>query len=259
MKGWIGGMLGILWTGTLQAMGMVVYDPINHIETALTAANAVQQTAQQVQAYLIQLQQFAAQMQNLQTLPQAVLAQVLLPYTRQMATAQSLAQTLAFTGQQITSLQQTLLDQSRQMSALQLTPQDYLAREIQWSQTQGTGLGVTLQGEVGVLQGLSGSYAQLQQLQGQIGTTGGMQQSFQTVNQHLNLLAGQNAQLMGLIASAQANASAQQQQDALVNGTAARTVQRRLQNDHLKIQQWHDQLQQKENGLGWGILTAPGP
>ncbi len=253
------GMVGLLWTGLLQAMGMVVYDPINHIETALTAANAVQQTAQQVQAYLIQLQQFGAQMRNLQTLPQAVLAQVLLPYTQQSAMAQTLVQTLAVTGQQITALQQTLLDQSRQMNALQLTPQDYLAREIQWSQTQGNGLGATLQGEVGVLQGLSGSYAQLQQLQGQIGTTGGMQQSLQTANQHLNLLAGQNAQLMGLIASAQANVSAQQQQDALVNTAAAQTVQRRLQNDHLKIQQWHDQLQQTENGQGWGILTAPGP
>ncbi|WP_297498522.1 hypothetical protein [Ferrovum sp.] len=259
MRGWMTGMVGLLWTGSLQAMGMVVYDPINHIETALTAANAVQQTAQQVQAYLIQLQQFGAQMRNLQTLPQAVLAQVLLPYTQQSAMAQTLVQTLAVTGQQITALQQTLLDQSRQMNALQLTPQDYLAREIQWSQTQGNGLGATLQGEVGVLQGLSGSYAQLQQLQGQIGTTGGMQQSLQTANQHLNLLAGQNAQLMGLIASAQANVSAQQQQDALVNTAAAQTVQRRLQNDHLKIQQWHDQLQQTENGQGWGILTAPGP
>ncbi|WP_297456377.1 hypothetical protein [Ferrovum sp.] len=259
MRGWMTGMVGLLWTGSLQAMGMVVYDPINHIETALTAANAVQQTAQQVQAYLIQLQQFGAQMRNLQTLPQAVLAQVLLPYTQQSAMAQTLVQTLAVTGQQITALQQTLLDQSRQMNALQLTPQDYLAREIQWSQTQGNGLGATLQGEVGVLQGLSGSYAQLQQLQGQIGATGGMQQSLQTANQHLNLLAGQNAQLMGLIASAQANVSAQQQQDALVNTAAAQTVQRRLQNDHLKIQQWHDQLQQTENGQGWGILTAPGP
>ncbi|NDU86154.1 MAG: hypothetical protein G3H99_06035 [Ferrovum sp.] len=251
---WWVGLAGGMVTPVVQAFGMLVYDPINHIETALTAANAVQQTAQQVQSYLVLLQQLASQLQNLRSLPQAVLTQVLQPYTQQIAVVQNLSQVLSGTMQQLSGLHQDLLSQAQQMASLQLTPQDYLNREIQLSQSQGGGLDAALQSEVTTLQSLQGSYAQIQQLQGQIGATVGMQQSLQTVNQHLNLLAGQNAQLMSLIATAQANNSAQQQQAVLANGSAALTLQQRMQSEAQKIQQLHNQLRQDEAVQGWGVM-----
>ncbi|MDA8417213.1 MAG: hypothetical protein M0Z78_09200 [Betaproteobacteria bacterium] len=244
--------------GVTQAFGMLVYDPINHIETAVTAANAVRQTAQQLMAYLLQLQQLALQIQNLRSLPQNVMAQVLTPYSQQMVVAQTLYATLSQTAQQLQVLKAGLVGQAQQMVLLQQTPQNFLQNEIQFNQTQGYGLGAALQQELGTLQGLGSSYGQIQSLQTQIPAAAGMQQSLQTVNQHLNLLAGQNNQLMGLIATAQANVAARQQYEAQNNGAAAQVVQQRLQTDAQKIQQWQGRLTQNELSSGWGVMSAAG-
>lgn len=244
--------------GPVQAFGMLVYDPINHIETAVTAANAVRQTAQQLMDYLVQLQQLAMQIQNLRTLPQSVMAQVLAPYNQQMAVAQTLYATLSQTTQQLQMLKTGLVGQTQQMALLQQTPQTYLQNEIQFNQTQGNGLGAALQQEVGALQGLGTSYGQIQALQTQIPAAAGMQQSLQTVNQHLNLLAGQNNQLMGLIATAQANVAARQQYEAQNDGAAAQVIQQRLQSDAQKIQQWQGRVTQNELSSGWGVMSATG-
>ncbi len=256
-RGWVFllllGVMGKAW-----AFGMLVYDPINHIETALTAANAVRQTAQQMAAYLLQLQQWALQIRNLRTLPQAVLDTALAPYQQQMVVVQSLFQTLTATAQQIQALKTDLLGQAQQMTLLQQTPQDYLQREIQFNQARGQGLGAVLQNELATSQALQTSYGQIQALQQQIPGTLGVQESLQGVNAHLNLLAGQNNRLTALIAAAQANESARQQQEAGANGAAAQVVQQRLQSDTQKIQQWQSRLTQGEAVSGWGIMSAAG-
>lgn len=258
MKRWVvWGLVGmLLCSGQGHAFGMLVYDPINHIETAITAANAVRQTAQQMVSYMVQLQQLATQIQNIRSLPVNVMAQILAPYEQQMANAQSLLQTLTVTAQQLQSLKATLTGQAQQMAAWQQTPQTYLQNEVQFNQTQGQGLGAALQNELMTLQGLRVSYGQIQSLQTQIPAAVGMQQSLQTVNQHLNLLAGQNNQLMGLIAAAQANEAAARQHDTVVNVVAAQIMQQRLQSDTQKIQQWQSNLSSGEASLGWGVMSS---
>lgn len=238
------------------AMGTIVYDPTNHAETAVTAANAVRQTAQQVQAYALQFQQFLNELEQLKKLPQDTLNQVLQPYTDQMAAVQALSQTLGNTLGQITSLQDMFTAQFRQMAALGVSPDQYLDREMQIAQYRGQGVSSVFQNEVATLQSVNDSYARIRMLQAQIPASAGLQQSFQTVNQHLNLLAGQNAQLISLVASHQANASARLQDEASADALAGEIVQKRLQNDALKIQQLHQQLRDQESAQGWGILSG---
>lgn len=237
-------------------MGTIVYDPTNHAETAVTAANAVRQTAQQVQAYALQYQQFLDELEQLKKLPQDTLSQVLQPYTDQMAAVQMLSQTLNNTLGQITSLQDMFTTQFRQMAALGVSPNQYLDRETQIAQYRGQSVSSVFQNEVATMQSVNDSYTRIRMLQEQIPASAGLQQSFQTVNQHLNLLAGQNAQLIGLVASHQANASARMQDEASADALAGEIIQKRLQDDAIKVQQLHQQLRDQESTLGWGILSG---
>lgn len=242
--------------GECRAMGTIVFDPTNYAETAVTAANSIRQTAQMVQAYLLQVQQYLTELQNLEKFPQATFSQTLKPYTNEIATAQSLSQSLTTLLTQVTGVQNTFNDQFRQMAAMGVTPSDYMTREMQIAQYRGQSLQTTFQDQVSALQAVNDSYARILLLQDQIPASSGLQQSFQTVNQHLNLMAGQNAQLIALIAGSQANASARAQDEAVANQLAGEIIQQRRQNDVAKVQQLHQQLQSQESGLGWGIMTT---
>lgn len=236
-------------------MGSLVYDPSNHAENAITAANAVRQTAQEVQAYTLQVQQYVAQIRNLQTLPASVLGQVLQPYTDAIATAQSLSQVLNTTQNQLQNLQGAFTQQFRQMVAMGLTPSQYLDREYQMAQSRGQAISSVFQNEVGMLQSINASYGRIQSLQSQIPASSGLQQSFQMVNEHLNLLAGQNAQLISLMASHQANDSARLQDENQANAMAGEILQKRKQDEAARVQALHQQLRTQESIQGWGILS----
>jgi P-type conjugative transfer protein TrbJ len=237
------------------AMGTIVYDPTNHAETALTAANAVRQTAQMVQAYTLQIQQYLNELENLKRLPQETLDQVLSSYSNEIATAQSLSQTLGNTLGQINTLQDSFTAQFRQMAAMGLSPNQYMDREMQIAQFRGQSISSVYQNEVSIMQSVNDSYARIRMLQEQIPASSGLQQSFQTTNQHLNLLAGQNALLISLIAGHQANASAHLQDEAKANAMAGEIIQKRHQDEALKVQQLHQQLRDQESTMGWGIMS----
>ncbi|MDE2259042.1 MAG: hypothetical protein KGK17_01785 [Betaproteobacteria bacterium] len=245
----------VAWAGGGGAMGTIVYDPTNHAETALTAANAVRQTAQMVQAYTLQIQQYLNELENLKKLPQEALDQILKPYTDEIATAQSLSQTLGTTLNQIHDLQNTFTVQFRQMVAMGLSPSQYMDREMQIAQFRGQNINSVFQNEVSILQSVNDSYTRIRKLQEQIPASSGLQQSFQTVNQHLNLLAGQNAQLISLIAGHQANDSAHQQDETNANALAGEIIQKRRQDEAVKVQQLHQQLRDQESTMGWGIMS----
>ncbi len=245
----------LAWAGGGGAMGTIVYDPTNHAETAVSAANAVRQTAQMVQAYTLQIQQYLNELEHLKKLPQEALDQVLKPYADDIAAAQSLSQTLGSTLGQINDLQNSFTAQFRQMVAMGLSPSQYMDREMQIAQFRGQSINSVFQNEVGIMQSVNDSYARIRKLQEQIPASSGLQQSFQTVNQHLNLLAGQNAQLISLIAGHQANDSAHQQDEAHASAMAGEIIQKRRQDEALKVQQLHQQLRDQESAMGWGIMS----
>jgi len=237
-------------------MGITVFDPANYAETAVTAANSIRQTAQMVQSYLLQVQQYIIELQNLQKFPQTTFNQTLNSYSSELSTAQSLSQSLTTLLIQQNGAQSTFNTQFRQMAAMGVTPSDYMSREMQVAQYRGQSLQTVFQGQVAALQGVNDAYARVLLLQEQIPASSGLQQSFQTVNQHLNLMAGQNAQLIALMAGSQANATAKAQDEASANQMAGEIIQQRRQEDAAKVQQLHQQLQGQESTLGWGIMST---
>lgn len=241
--------------GAPGSPGTIVYDPINHVETAMTAANSVRQTAQQVQGYLLQVQQYLMEAQNIANLPQAVLSQTFTPLGNDMANAQTLADVLNTTQNQLSGLQQSFNQQIREMTYMGLSPSQYLDRQLQIAQAQGQGVSGALANSVNQMQAINLNLGKVQALQGQISGSSGLQQSLQVVNEHLNLLAGQNAQLMGLIASHQAVIAAQWQTNQSNDQTAGQLLVQQQADMNSKVQLLHQDLQQHEIGQGWGVLA----
>jgi hypothetical protein len=58
------------------------------------------------------------------------------------------------------------------------------------------------------------------------------------------------------VAGSQANASAKAQDEASANEMAGEIIQQRRQDDIAKVQQLHQQLQEQESSLGWGIMST---
>jgi P-type conjugative transfer protein TrbJ len=238
------------------AFGDIVYDPTNHVENALTAANSVRQVAQLVQSYTLQVQQYLNELQNLSHLPTDAINQVLKPYQADLAAAQALSQALGTTQNSLTALQSSFDNQFRQMAVLGITPSQYLNREAQLAAWHGQNLQNVYQGQITAMQSVNDSYARVLKLQQQIPASAGMQQSFQTLNQHLNLLAGQNAQLIGLISSQQARDAQENLTRNAANTNANQIIQNRLNSDAIKVSNLHQQLRSQENTSGWGIMQS---
>ncbi len=246
--------LGGLFAG--GAGGMVVYDPTNHLETAVTAAQSVRQTALQVQAEIQRLQQLAIELQQLRALPEEVVRAGLSDWHAQLDVLAQGSRTLATLGQQLQDTQTQAATRLRAIATLGGSPADYLAYEVAQGnnrQQMQTGL---LQGQLHSLQGLQDSSAALSRLQAQIPASSGVQQSLQTTNQYLDLLVGQSSALLQLTASQAAVATRQQSvRDADSSQASAREAQR-LDSDLTRIQALRSALRAREARDGLGLMQA---
>jgi P-type conjugative transfer protein TrbJ len=235
-------------------LGGIVYDPTNFVQTSISAGEAVKQTALQVQAEIQRLQQLSAALQQLKTLPQEVIQQTLKDSLQQITVLQQGSALMASISTEVDGIKQLYSSRLRQMAALGLSPSDYLQYEIQLAQLQNKNQSVLMDQDQQVLAGVQKSMDRLQSLQAQIPASSGVQQSMQTTNQYLDLLAGQSIQLIQLTASqAAANTNRQQLQDS----NAADAVMRetaRIKSDNAKIRVLRQQLRDNEAKNGWGIM-----
>ena len=235
-------------------LGGIVYDPTNFVQTSISAGEAVKQTALQVQAEIQRLQQLSAALQQLKTLPQEVIQQTLKDSLQQITVLQQGSALMASISTEVDGIKQLYSSRLRQMAALGLSPSDYLQYEIQLAQLQNKNQSVLMDQDQQVLAGVQKSMDRLQSLQAQIPASSGVQQSMQTTNQYLDLLAGQSIQLIQLTASqAAANTNRQPIQDS----NAADAVMRetaRIKSDNAKIRVLRQQLRDNEAKNGWGIM-----
>ena len=242
----------LAWCGVGGAS--VVYDPINHIENAAAAAEATKQTAGQIQAYALQAQQYAAQLQNLKRLPDEILQRTLKPYQEEAKVATQLYSELKSAYRDVKSLQNGFQSRLREIGALKLSPKDYLEHEIRLAERKGSGWEQAFRGDLAALQSVNDDFARIKSLQAQIGASVGVQQSMQSLNEHLNLLAGQNAQLVGLIASRQAMLASQAKTESDADATNANYQIRRAEEERLLVNALREEFRRAEKADGWGIM-----
>jgi P-type conjugative transfer protein TrbJ len=246
--------LGGLFGGGAGAGGMVVYDPTNHLETAVSAAEAVRQTALQVRAEIQRLQALAIELQQLRTLPEGTVSAGLRDWSGQLAVLVEAGQALQGLAGELDTTRGRFALRLREIAALGLSPEAYLAREVQLASLHHRAHAGLLAADRQSLQSLQGSIVQLNRLQAQIPASSGVHQSLQTTNQYLDLLAGQTGQLLQLTA-AQASAGVDRQQGQDEDAALADSREsERLGSDLQRIAALRAQLRERDARQGWGVL-----
>jgi type IV secretion system protein TrbJ len=240
--------------GDSVGFGSIVYDPTNHAENAITAVQSVRQTATQLQSYALQIRQYLATLENLKRIPQSALDDVLRPYREELAGVESLYRELRGAHGELLKLQRELDHHLRQIGSMKMDPKAYLEYEMKLSQRRGQGFDAAFQGNLATLQSVNQSYQRIKTLQSHIAGSVGALQSMQTMNEHLNLLAGQNAELITLVASSEASLAAKAKQDAERAASGAQFQRSRLQREGEGLQALRDALRRSELESGWGLM-----
>jgi hypothetical protein len=238
--------------------GNLVYDPANHAEMAAIAAESVKQTALQVRAEVQRLQQLTAELQQLKALPETTIRAVLADWRGQLGALQAAGQALAGLGTQLAQLRQQQTARLRQISSLGLSPETWLQQEVAIATVRRQSADTLFAADRQSMATIAQTAQALGRLQAQIPASSGVQQSLQTTNQYLDLLAGQTSQLLQLTA---AQAAAQAGQHSAQQAEAAQAAQRisaGLTRDLGTIATLRSQLRSQEADQGWGIL-APLP
>lgn len=237
-----------------SGIGSIVYDPTNHLETAVSAEQAVRQTALQVRAEIQRLQQLAVELQQLKALPRETVQAALADWSGQLGVLAATAGQLHDIDTQLLQSQQRSADQLRQISALGVSPRAWLAAVAERAARSQQGAETLFSAERQGLAMLANSRVALTRLQAQIPASAGVQQSMQTTNQYLDLLAGQSAQLLQLGATQAADQARQRSLQQADQAQASAREADRISQDLRDITTLRTRLRAREAAQGWGVL-----
>jgi hypothetical protein len=140
------------------------------------------------------------------------------------------------------------------MTQLGVSPGGYLEREIAAAAVRNQTQAALFAADRQSLAAITRSARTLALLQVQIPASRGIQQSMQTTNQYLDLLAGQTSQLLQLTAAQSASQSALAQAREADGALADARENARLSSDLLRIGRLRDGLRSAEARRGWGLL-----
>lgn len=244
LGGWFGG----------GGLGTVVYDPTNHLETAVSASEAVRQTALQVRAEVQRLQQLSIEVQQWRTLSPETVRAALADWDSQLGSLAAAGKALSDLSAVLEDTRQRSAARLRQISLLGVSPQTFLAREVAAAAVRQQSADTVFAADRQGLASLLRSRQALAALQAQIPASSGMQQSLQTTNQYLDLLAGQSSQLLQLSAAQFALQAQQRSQQEADSATAAAREAERTAQDFQDIASLRQGLRAQEAGQGWGAL-----
>lgn len=214
----------------------IVFDPTNYAQNLTTAAQTVQSVLKETQQYATQLMQYENEVKQLESIgPEAVntLKSVgnlnLNNINGYIYSLQGLYGNLNGMSSQI----------STQFSAAQLsnmTWDQYMTKQKTDIQNGVTSAQIRAQNEANTLNAIQQDYAMAQQWQSQIPTTAGVHESMQLMNQQMNRVVMQNAELMQQIQATNGSAKAMDDMNKAVakqrNNDALQSIDQTIGTDN---------------------------
>lgn len=206
---WRTRLLAVMLCASSAANALTVYDPWNHIENINQLAQQVQQVQQ-----AIQLVQQGGQMLNLANLNQMSWIIDLVGVHQQQGTLTSLQSALSSFYQQAGGASGALQGIWRQYQYSSVpTWNEYLEREQRIAEANHGVHTAAFQHASETLQGLEQQHRTIQDLSARTDTSVGTMQLMQTLNKHMNLIAQQNTQILGLLAQQRQEESDEKSQE----------------------------------------------
>lgn len=221
------------------AGGRIVFDPTNFAKNTVTAAQAVKAEAQRATSYALQLEQYQAQIRNLQSIGNGVLAGVNGQTSRQIQDLATYRSSLDALYGSVTDLQRVNDARMRDWAASGLPWDSYIQRELA-RQAQGyQGLDLAQGQEKRSLDQVQSAYTNARAWQEKIPQTQGTLDSMQLMNTQLNQLVMQIAGLQESFTQHSAWQRAQAQQQLEHDQTASAMQQR----EAAELAQQHQQAE----------------
>lgn len=203
-----------------------VIDPANLIQNMQTAMNTIRELEQEAQAEYTRIQQLQVLVQQAKSYAGGDLMQN--RYDQQQQRYENFLNALQDTYGSMANMQQVLQDNARKVSASGLSWDQYMQYLKEAAQRRQQGAMEQLSTAQQALQNVNDNYDRLKQYQAQIPQTAGTQQSLQLLNQQMNLVAGQNQQLLQMLAADSVRRSQQKALDeAQIQGDANQLAQQR--------------------------------
>lgn len=181
----------------------VVFDPSNYIKNTITSLQSIKSVAEQVKSYALQVQRYKTELEQVARLDPKSL--VLRNANEDLKNSVQLIKELDGVYGSVESAKSIMeMDMRNYSMSRHSSFDDYIHSEISRVDREGKGRVTAFQSERIAVQNAQTQMEQVHKIADQIKGPVGIQQSLQTANQQLNLMAAQNAQLMQVIASKQA-------------------------------------------------------
>lgn len=197
-------LAGFIALATVQAQAQwVVFDPTNFVKNTITSLQSIKMVAEQVKNYALDVQRYKNELEQAAKFNPNSL--VFRDANEDLKNSLRLINELNGVYGSVESAKSVMEMEMRNYSMTRHKSFDeYLTAERSRVDKEGKGRMAAFQTERMAIENAQKQMAQVQEIAGQIKGPIGIQQSLQTANQQLNMMAAQNAQLMQVIASKQA-------------------------------------------------------
>jgi len=196
-------LAGTAAVASVQAHAKIVFDPTNFVKNTITSLQSVKMVAEQVKNYALDVQRFKNELEQAAKFdPNSLVfrnADEDLQNSLRLINELNGVYGSIQTAKSVMEMEMRNYSTSRHASF-----EDYLLAERSRVDKEGKGRIAAIQTERMAIENAQKQMTQVQEIAKQIKGPIGIQQSLQTTNQQLNLMAAQNAQLMQVIASKQA-------------------------------------------------------
>lgn len=196
-------LAGTAAVASVQAHATIVFDPTNFVKNTITSLQSVKMVAEQVKNYALDVQRFKNELEQAAKFdPNSLVfrnADEDLQNSLRLINELNGVYGSIQTAKSVMEMEMRNYSTSRHASF-----EDYLLAERSRVDKEGKGRIAAIQTERMAIENAQKQMTQVQEIAKQIKGPIGIQQSLQTTNQQLNLMAAQNAQLMQVIASKQA-------------------------------------------------------
>jgi P-type conjugative transfer protein TrbJ len=235
MKKIIGAVL-LMLASTASFAQYIVFDPTNYAENLTTAAQTVESVLKEAQQYSTQLLQYENEVKQLASIGPEALNTLKNVSNVNLNNVNGYINSLNSLYGNLSGMSNQI---STQFSAAQLsnmTWDQYMAKQKQDIQNGIGAAQIRAQNESNTLNSIQQDYAMAQEWQSQIPTTSGIHESMQLMNQQMNRVVMQNAQLMQQLQSTNGSSKAMDDMNKAIakqrNNDALQSIDQTINTDN---------------------------
>ena len=235
MKKIFGAVL-LMFASTSSFAQYIVFDPSNYAQNLITAAQTVQSVLKTAQQYSTQILQYENEVKQLASIGPEALNTLKSVGNLNLTNINGYINSLNSLYGNLSGMSNQIATQFSAAQLSNMTWDQFMAKQKQDIQNGIGAAQIRAQNEVNTLNAIQQDYAMAQQWQSQIPTTSGIHESMQLMNQQMNRVVMQNAQLMQQLQSTNGSAKSVEEMNKAIakqrNNDALQSIDQTISTDN---------------------------